>query len=94
MGLYRNGLPIHEHPTRRAISTGISYKVQIPGLVPQYEEFSVIALARETITTWRNLSWRDRASWVAWHRLKQLESLHASDAQQEYQERAAKRRGN
>lgn len=78
----RHGEPIERYTVAHSISTGITYGVSIGGLVPDYEEHTAMLENNLNVFLWKRLGWYERAKAIAWLRIKRLEQLNQSDAQQ------------
>lgn len=80
---------------RNSIKTGISYsedpRVQI-GLVPEFEEREAAIMSGYTWQEWQQLPSREKASGVAFLRMRNMISLHSNDASQRAAERKKKPR--
>lgn len=87
----RHGVPILDAVARHKVITGIAYGVQIPGMVPLYEELSAQAARGLTQAQWQALPWRERAFIIAHDRLRSYIGLHQSDAQSEAARQAQER---
>lgn len=75
----RDGVPLSEAATGGAVSTGITYGQQWPGMVPQYEIHQACAARHVSPCEWESLPWWERAMVIAWHRLHLREELHRAD---------------
>ena len=84
----RHGTPIAAFGTRHSVQTGISMGVQIPGMVPLFEELDAQAARGLTSAQWQALSWRERALIIAHARAKRDIALHQSDAVSESLEKS------
>lgn len=91
-GVSRDGEAIEDAAVRHRVLTGITYAVQVAGLVPWYEEDDAQLEARLTDRDWQELGATGRAFKVAHYRIRKYVALHTSDAQQQAAERAQKRR--
>lgn len=83
----RDGVPILEAGITHAVSTGITYGIQVQGLVPFYEEDDVRAEARLSPLEWRQIGWLARAREVARSRIRRRIEIHVADAQAKVAER-------
>jgi hypothetical protein len=86
-------MPIHEHPIRHPIQTGIEFSPLIPGVVPLYYEIEACnRFGFEYFTTWQDQSPEVKALYVA-HLYTMYEvETHRKDAENRQAERDAKRR--
>ena len=80
-GVSRHGTRIHKLRPSTAISTGITYDVQFPGLVPFFEEYDAMVEANHTTATWRELDNWEKAEAVARYRIRRHIAGHESEAQ-------------
>lgn len=62
------------------MATGITLGIDLPGLVPPYEEYAAMVNAHYNRQDWLSLGPDDRAQAVAFYRLSRLVSLHEADA--------------
>ncbi|KKM90668.1 hypothetical protein LCGC14_1236220 [marine sediment metagenome] len=76
----RDGIPIEKLDVATSIQTGIAYDIQIPGLVPFFEEYEAMVRANCNDEQWGNVHYSDKAKAVAFHRLKKIINLHEGDA--------------
>lgn len=79
MDVRRDGIPLFEAATGGAVSTGITYGQQWPGMVPEYEIHQASAARGISLVEWDSLPWYRRASVIAWYRLRGREELHRAD---------------
>jgi hypothetical protein len=89
-GVQRSGVRITELPAA-GINTGITFAVQVPGLVSFYEEHDAMIEANHTEESWQRLSPMGRAEAVASYRLRRAVKLHQADALNRWQERKNRR---
>ena len=62
------------------MATGITLGLDLPDLVPPYEEYAAMVNAHYNTFTWEELEPAQRAQAVAFYRLSRLVALHESDA--------------
>lgn len=79
-GVARDGVSIREAYAEIAITTGISYRINLPDLVPPYEEYAAMIHANYNTLEWLTLASYEKAQAVAFYRLSKLISLHEQDA--------------
>lgn len=91
LAVSREGEEITEAHVRHAVSTGVTFGVLVPGLVPPYEEHDARVAVRCTLTEWRAMEPAARALEVAHYRLRRAVSLHSEDARADAAERESKR---
>lgn len=75
---------------RHGVHTGVTYGVQMPGLVPEYEELEAMAARGLTEAQWLGLSADERARVIAYARLSRYVQLHTQEAVTEAQKRKDK----
>jgi len=78
-GLKRDGIALEAAAVESAITTGITAELELPGLVPPFDEYSSMTAANYTETEWAHLSADARARAVAHWRLTRLVRLHEND---------------
>jgi hypothetical protein len=62
------------------VHTGIAYDIQIPSLIPFFEEYDAMVGANCNEEQWDEMHYSERAKAVAFHRLKKTINLHEGDA--------------
>lgn len=76
----RDGTAIAEAYARTGVATGITFGLELDGLVPPYEEYAAMITAHYNRREWQELDPLERAEAVAYYRLSHLVALHESDA--------------
>ncbi len=79
-GVSRDEIPIEKLDVLTSIQTGIAYDIQIPGLVPFFEEYEAMVRANCSEEQWGGIHYVQKAKAVAFHRLKKTITLHEGDA--------------
>lgn len=88
-------MPLTEYgPVSGSVHTGITYRRLMPDLVPYFEEREVAISSGYTWATWQTLSQYDKASSVAFVRLRNIISMHERDAVRRVEEFQRMRRQN
>lgn len=85
----RDGVPITDAAVRHAVSTGVTFGAQLPGLVPEYEEQEAMAVRGLTDAGWLALDATERARIIAYQRVRKYVDLHTQEAITEAQRRKA-----
>ena len=85
----RWGEPLKDYPLR-TLETGITYKRQFGGLVPEIEEREAARYNGYTWKEWRELPREERVDGIAFFRIRRSIELHQQDAQNKEQERQSK----
>jgi hypothetical protein len=62
------------------VATGITFGIELEGLVPPYEEYAAMVSAHFNTSEWQTLAAEERAQAVAYWRLSRLIELHQGDA--------------
>ncbi len=83
----RDGIPIKKLDVATSIQTGIAYDIQIPGLVPFFEEYEAMVRANCNERQWGDIHYSEKAKAVAFHRLKKIINLHEGDAVEMHRKR-------
>jgi hypothetical protein len=76
----RDGTDITEAYARTGVSTGITFGIELEGLVPPYEEYAAMVASHYNSHDWQDLPASERATAVAFYRLAHLVELHGQDA--------------
>lgn len=85
----RDGTAITEAYARTGVATGITFGIELEGLVPPYEEYAAMVAANYNAREWQTLSAGERAQAVAFYRLSKLVDLHQGDAVAIHSQRAS-----
>lgn len=86
----RDGVPITDVAVRHGVHTGVTFGIQMPGLVPEYEELEAMESRAMTEAGWLALDAGERARIVAQRRLAKYIALHTQEAVTEAQRRKEK----
>ncbi len=87
--MVRAGTDITEATARTGVETGITFGIELEGLVPPYEEYAAMVAAHYNSISWQTLTAEERARAVAFYRLARLVNLHESDAVAQHAQRAS-----
>lgn len=87
----RNEVPIQEHHIKNKISTGITYGVQVPGLVADFEELEAMRFHSFNEIEWNNFDSKLKARYVAFYRITRYIELNQSDAQHRAMDRKSRK---
>ncbi len=79
-GVSRHGERIDRLSTSSGVQTGITFDVQMKGVVPFFEEYDAMVAANYNSTEWKGLRSEDRAEAVARYRLRKHIEVHVADA--------------
>ena len=79
-GVSRHGLRIHRLQADNSVQTGITFDVQLPGMVSFFEEYDAMLEANYSVSEWDGLRPFNRAEAVARYRLKRHISIHETEA--------------
>ena len=79
-GVTRHGVRIEELQANTSVETGITFDVQLRGMVSFFEEYDAMLEANYIVSEWDGLRPFNRAEAVARYRLKRHISLHEAEA--------------